>query len=95
LNVLRAIPDETVNLVITSPPYFQQRDYGNGKYGIGNEKTESQYLDNLMEIFYESVRVTKKVGAIVFNIGDKYLNGALALLPYKFAIKAIESKKCF
>jgi site-specific DNA-methyltransferase (adenine-specific) len=40
LNVLRAIPDETVNLVITSPPYFQQRNYGNGKYGIGNEKTE-------------------------------------------------------
>nr|BAV59367.1 modification methylase [Candidatus Endomicrobium sp. MdMp-027] len=95
LDVLKNIPDETVDLVITSPPYFQQRDYGNGNCGIGNEKTENQYLDNLMEIFYESVRVTKRTGAVVFNIGDKYLSGALALLPYKFAIKAIESAKVF
>jgi len=95
LDVLKTIPDESVDLTVTSPPYFQQRDYGNGKYGIGNEEAEHQYLENLMKIFYESVRVTKKTGAIVFNIGDKYLDGSLALLPYKFAIKAIESLKVF
>ncbi|MDR0799971.1 MAG: site-specific DNA-methyltransferase [Endomicrobium sp.] len=95
LYILKNIPDETVDLIITSPPYFQQRDYGNGGCGIGNEETEDQYLDNLMEIFYASVRVTKKTGAIVFNVGDKYLNGALALLPYKFAIRATESKEVF
>ncbi|GMO51652.1 MAG: hypothetical protein Ta2C_01510 [Candidatus Endomicrobiellum trichonymphae] len=95
LYILKNIPDKTVDLVITSPPYFQQRDYGNGGCGIGNEETEIKYLDSLMEIFYETVRVTKKTGAIVFNLGDKYLNGALALLPYKFAIRATESKKVF
>jgi site-specific DNA-methyltransferase (adenine-specific) len=95
LFVLQTIPDETFDLVITSPPYFQQRDYGNGNFGIGNELTERQYLDNLMDIFFESVRVVKNTGAIVFNVGDKYLNGALALLPYKFAIKATETNKVF
>jgi site-specific DNA-methyltransferase (adenine-specific) len=80
LYILKNIPDKTVDLVITSPPYFQQKDYGNGGCGIGNEETETQYLDSLMEIFYETVRVTKKTGAIVFNLGDKYLNRCIGII---------------
>lgn len=95
LTILQDLDCETVDLVVTSPPYFQQRDYGNGNFGIGNEETEEEYLDNLWAIFLECVRVTKETGAIVFNLGDKYINGALALLPYKFAIKATESKLVF
>lgn len=95
LQILKEIKSNSVDLVITSPPYFQQRDYGNGNTGIGNEETEKQYLDNLLAIFYESVRVTKPTGAIVYNLGDKYINGGLSLLPYKFAIQAIESNKVF
>ncbi len=53
------------------------------------------YLENLLAIFKECVRVTKKSGAIVFNLGDKYISGALSLSPYKFAIKAIETKCVF
>lgn len=93
LATLREIDCETIDLVITSPPYFQQRDYGNGAMGIGNETTEEAYLENLLAIFFECVRVTKTTGAIVFNLGDKYINGALSLLPYKFAIKAIENNR--
>lgn len=93
LAILREIDCETIDLVITSPPYFQQRDYGNGAMGIGNETTEEAYLENLLAIFFECVRVTKTTGAIVFNLGDKYINGALSLLPYKFAIKAIENNR--
>jgi len=95
LQILKEMKSNSVDLVITSPPYFQQRDYGNGNTGIGNEETEKQYLDNLLAIFYESVRVTKPTGAIVYNLGDKYINGGLSLLPYKFAIQAIESNKVF
>ena len=40
LNILKGIESDSVDLVITSPPYFQQRDYGNKNTGIGNEKTE-------------------------------------------------------
>lgn len=95
LQVLRELKENSVDLVITSPPYFQQRDYGNGNLGIGNETTEEEYLNNLLKIFWECVRVTKDSGSIVYNIGDKYINGGLSLIPYKFAIKAIESKKVF
>jgi site-specific DNA-methyltransferase (adenine-specific) len=95
LSILKELKNNTFNLVITSPPYFQQRDYGNGDLGIGNEKTEEEYLKNLMNIFGECVRVTKETGAIVFNLGDKYINGGLSLIPYKFAIRAVEDKKVF
>lgn len=95
LQILKEIEADSVDLVITSPPYFQQRDYGNGNSGIGNEKTETEYLDNLLAIFFESVRVTRSTGAVVYNIGDKYFQGGLRLIPYRFAINAVESGKVF
>lgn len=95
LQILKQFEDDFVDLIITSPPYFQQRDYGNGNFGIGNETTENDYLQNLLKVFNECVRVTKKTGSIVFNLGDKYLNGNLALIPYKFAIKATENSSVF
>jgi site-specific DNA-methyltransferase (adenine-specific) len=69
--ILKTIPCDSVDLVITSPPYFQQRDYGGG--GIGNEKTIDEYIENIMIVFRECVRVVKRTGSIVFNIGDKYI----------------------
>lgn len=91
LQILKSLSADSVDLIITSPPYFQQRDYGNGNFGIGNEKTETEYLANLLCIFEECARVVKNTGTIVFNLGDKYLNGHLSLIPYKFAIKAAET----
>ena len=95
LTVLKELGDHSIDLVITSPPYFQQRDYGNNGIEIGSEQTEAAYLENLMHVFLECIRVTKDTGAIIFNLGDKYINGGLSLLPYKFAIKAIETNKVF
>ncbi len=88
--IIQTLKDSSIDLVITSPPYFQQRDYNNGDFGIGNELSETEYLTNLLKVFKECVRVVKDSGSIVFNLGDKYLNGNLALIPYKFAIKATE-----
>ncbi|HZQ05695.1 MAG TPA: site-specific DNA-methyltransferase [Anaerolineae bacterium] len=86
--LLKLIPANSVNLVITSPPYFQQRNYG--EIGIGNEKFVSQYIDALIEIFCECVRIIKPSGSIVFNLGDKYEDSNLLLMPYRFAIAATE-----
>jgi site-specific DNA-methyltransferase (adenine-specific) len=88
--ILQTIPDNSVDLVITSPPYFQQRDYGGG--GIGNEKTIEEYVANLMRIFKECVRITKKTGTLVFNLGDKYIDGNLLLIPFRFAIEVQKLK---
>ncbi|MDR3303541.1 MAG: site-specific DNA-methyltransferase [Treponema sp.] len=83
--ILPLIPDNSIDTVITSPPYFQQREYGHGS-GIGNEKTLEEYIENLMKVFRHCVRVIKDTGSIVFNIGDKYVDGSLLLVPYQFAL---------
>jgi len=84
-DILSTLPDNSIDLVITSPPYFQQREYGGG--GIGNEFTIDDYISNLIEIFVECVRVTKDTGSIVFNLGDKYIDGNLLLIPFRFALE--------
>lgn len=86
--LLQEIPDNSVNLIVTSPPYFQQRDYDG--LGIGNEKKLEEYFKNLLKIFKECVRITKEDGSVVFNIGDKYENSSLSMVPHKFAIEALK-----
>lgn len=86
--LLKLIPDNSIDLVITSPPYFQQREYDGG--GIGNERNPEEYISALMKIFQECVRVIKPTGSIVFNVGDKYEDSSLLLMPYRFAIAATE-----
>ncbi len=83
--LIRDIPDDAVHLVITSPPYFQQRDYG---AGIGSEDNAEDYVDALLSMFHECLRVVRPDGSIVFNVGDKYRQGSLSLIPYRFAIAA-------
>lgn len=91
LEVLKIIPDNSIDLVITSPPYYKQRKYGG--VGIGNEQNINEYIENLVKVFRECVRVTKNTGSIVFNIGDKYEKGSLLLLPYRFALEVLKREK--
>jgi site-specific DNA-methyltransferase (adenine-specific) len=86
--LLKLIPSDSVDLVITSPPYFQQREYVGG--GVGNENKSGEYIDVLLDIFGECVRIIKPTGSVVFNIGDKYEDSSLLLMPFRFAIAATE-----
>lgn len=72
LEVLKEIPDESIDMVITSPPYWGLRRYGDYKEQIGLEPTFSEYLDKIMVIMKEIKRVVKKEGQIWVNIGDCY-----------------------
>jgi site-specific DNA-methyltransferase (adenine-specific) len=65
--ILQDLPSNSVDLVLTSPPYFQQREYGNGN-GIGNEKTVDDYVQKIVSVFRQCVRVAKSTGTIVFNL---------------------------
>jgi site-specific DNA-methyltransferase (adenine-specific) len=85
--LLREFPSSSVDLVITSPPYYKQRDYGGG---IGNESTPHAYLEALLRVFGECVRIIKPTGSLVFNLGDKYEESSLLLMPYRFAVAATE-----
>ena len=88
--LLKYIPDGEIDLVITSPPYYKQRDYGRG---IGNEDTPEKYIENLLKIFHDCVRIVKDTGSIVFNLGDKYNEeGSLSLIPFRFAAEVLKKE---
>ena len=85
---LPSLAAESVDLVVTSPPYFGQRAYS--RPGLGNEGTIEEYLDNVMETFAQVLRVMKPTGSIVYNLGDKVAEGSLQLIPYRFALRVLE-----
>lgn len=72
LTFLRDLPDESFDSIITSPPYFGQRDYGDDAQ-IGLEETAQDYVSALAAVFREARRVLKKDGTFWLNIGDSYV----------------------
>ncbi len=88
LTILKSIPDATVDCCITSPPYWQKREYDNG--GIGLEDTSEEFIDNLMSVIDEIYRVLKPTGSFWLNIGDSYRNKSLQAIPWRIAIKMID-----
>jgi len=72
LAFIRTLPDECVNSIVTSPPYFGQRDYG-AEAQIGLETHPDHYITALQEIFREAHRVLRKDGTFWLNIGDYYV----------------------
>lgn len=71
LEVLKTFPDESINCVMTSPPYWALRDYGI-KEQLGLEKTFDEYINKLCDIFDEIKRVLRDDGTCWVNIGDCY-----------------------
>ena len=65
--------DGCVHAVVTSPPYWQQRDYGLGEAGIGLEGTMQNWLDAMSRVSKEIFRVLRPDGVYWCNIGEKYL----------------------
>jgi len=82
------LEDNSLDCVVTSPPYWGQRDYG-FKGQIGNENQYSQYIEKLEKIFSILKDKLKPKGIFFLNIGDKYLsrygNSRLGMIPYKLA----------
>jgi DNA modification methylase len=71
LTELRRRPDESVQCVVTSPPYWGLRDYGvSGQMGL--EATPELYVERLVGVFREVRRVLRKDGTLWLNLGDSY-----------------------
>jgi site-specific DNA-methyltransferase (adenine-specific) len=68
---MREVDDESVHLVITSPPYWQLKDYGNGNQ-IGFNDTYEEYINNLNLVWNECHRVLHKGCRLCVNIGDQF-----------------------
>lgn len=74
LEVLREMPDASVNCCVTSPPYFGLRDYGEeGQYGL--ESSPAEYVETMRAVFAEVRRVLADDGTLWLNLGDSYYSG--------------------
>jgi DNA modification methylase len=74
------LPDASVDLVVTSPPYFALRSYTDGgehyQGQIGSEPSPAAYVDSLIDCTREWMRVLKPSGSLWVNLGDKYNSAA-------------------
>lgn len=86
VEVLRTFPDQCIDVVITSPPYYNLRDYHHEKQ-IGKERSPKDYIDKLIAVFTEVKRTLKDTGALWVNIGDTHDdNKSLIGIPERLAL---------
>ena len=93
LEILKTFPDSSINMCITSPPYWGLRDYKtdpvkwqDGWLGeLGTEPDFNAYINHLCDIFDEVKRVLKDDGTCWVNIGDTY--GGCSLIS-SYGVKA-------
>lgn len=90
---LTGLPSSSVDCVISSPPYFALRDYGEPGQ-MGNEATVTEWVHGLVKVFTELRRVLKPTGGVWLNVGDSYSHHAsegarkksLLLAPQRLAL---------
>lgn len=72
--ILAGFGEDRFSCVVTSPPYFWQRDYGvSGQ--IGMETSVSAYVDSILETMSAVKRVLRRDGTLFLNLGDTYYSG--------------------
>ncbi|MBI4721933.1 MAG: site-specific DNA-methyltransferase [Candidatus Stahlbacteria bacterium] len=85
---LKKIPSESISCIVTSPPYWNLRDYYiSGQ--IGQERTPEEYITKMVEVSKELLRILRKDGAYFLNIGDTYIDKGLQMIPQRVASRMI------
>lgn len=100
-DVLKSMPADYIDLIVTSPPYWNLRDYGGnvecdwggGKWNgqLGQEPNPDMFVDHLVEAMVLCKRVLKEEGSIWVNIDDKYgEDKSLVGVPERFYLEMLE-----
>ncbi len=88
----------SVQVVFTSPPYYNLRNYGNsieGEPELGHETTPQQFVQNLSNHLREVKRVLKKSGSFFLNIGETYSKGENLLIPTRLILHLCDKEGWF
>ena len=88
--ILRELPDQSIDMAMTSPPYWQKRQYAHG--GIGLEIDYADYIQNLCRIIQELYRILKPTGSFWLNIGDSYFHKRLLGIPWRVAFEMTDKQ---
>ena len=91
LQTLKTFRDNSIDIIITSPPYFALRDYGI-KGQLGKEKDYRDFLKYMKNFMNECKRILKPTGTIWINLGDTYASGTS---HYDFGKTSTETSKKF
>ncbi len=83
--LLPTLPPASVDTVVTSPPYFQQRNY-QSQDQIGREPQPQAYVAALVDVFRSARTVLKSTGSLWLVLGDKYHRGQLLGMPWRVAL---------
>lgn len=89
---LQRLPVNSVDMVVTSPPYWRQREYAHIN-SIGGEASIQEYVASLLCIFAEVKRVLKPTGSLWLNLGDVYEDKNLCGIPWRVAIALQDSQR--
>ncbi len=89
-DVMQTLPDDCVDTIVTSPPYFNQRDYDH-EHQLGLDATVDEYVDRLCGILDEAKRLVRPTGSLWLVLGDKYQDGRLLGVPWRVALKLGEA----
>lgn len=84
------LQEASADLVVTSPPYWQKRDYGYPGQ-IGQEPTPEAYIKSMMDCLAEWMRVLRPTGSVFLNVGDTYFKRSLVGIPGRLEAAAVDS----
>lgn len=88
------LADDSVDLIVTSPPYFGLRAYEDGGLPvdgqIGQETTPNGFVYALLDATREALRVLRPTGSLWVNLGDRYINRGLAGIPWRYALRCTD-----
>lgn len=85
-DVLSTLPQACLDCVVTSPPYFRQRDYEGDQRQLGLEATPGEYVERLVTVFRTMRRAVKPSATFWLVLGDKYHDGQLLGMPWRVAL---------
>lgn len=89
-DVLQQLPQESVDCIVTSPPYWGKREYESG--GIGLERNFKDYVTELADILDSCARVLKPTGSLWLNFGDSYQAKKLLGIPWRVAFELTDNR---
>ena len=92
------VKSNSVQVVFTSPPYYNLRNYGNsakGKPELGHESSPQEYITFLSNHLRELKRVLKNTGSFFLNIGDTYSNKENLLIPTRLILHLCDKEKWY
>jgi site-specific DNA-methyltransferase (adenine-specific) len=89
----RHFPDSSIDLGVTSPPYFKLRNYtDNNPQEVGRETTPETFILSLLNIFDVLKKKLKDSGSLWVNIGDTYINGSPLCVPEEFCRMMVRTR---